>query len=416
MKTQAPAKRRRRLPPRTGAYVGLIAVVGMLNLLGLVMVLSSSSVQAQRYHGSPWFFFNRQVLWVAIATTGLVVMSRIDYRRLRVLGAPIIAISSVLMLIVLIPGVGITVSGSARWLGFGPFRMQPSELAKLGLLIFAADLLARRGEKMYDKRQTLYPVMGAFLLVATLLMAQPDLGTTLVTGGIVIGVLFLAGLPLPSMVSLGLGAAITTFLLARFEPYRWQRMTSFLDPFADASNTGYQAAQGRVALAAGGLLGVGLGSSRAKWGFLPAAHTDFIFAIIGEELGLVGTLSVLAMFATFAALGVRSTMRAPDRFGMLLAGGVTAWIVGQATINVGAVVGLLPITGVPLPFVSAGGSSLVPLMAGVGVLLNITRQSGSATRPPTGSTKVGADAPRVKVKVTAKAKTKAAAAEATGGA
>jgi len=193
-------------------------------------------------------------------------------------------------------------------------------------------------------------------------------------------------------------------------------MKSFLDPFADASNTGYQAAQGRVALAAGGLLGVGLGSSRAKWGFLPAAHTDFIFAIIGEELGLVGTLSVLAMFATFAALGVRSTMRAPDRFGMLLAGGVTAWIVGQATINVGAVVGLLPITGVPLPFVSAGGSSLVPLMAGVGVLLNITRQSGSATRPPTGSTKVGADAPRVKVKVTAKAKTKAAAAEATGGA
>ena len=372
----------RRLPPRTGAYVGLIFVVGLLNLLGLVMVLSSSSVQAQRYHGSPWFFFNRQVIWVALATAALVVMSRVDYRRLRNIGAPLLVVSGALMIAVLIPGVGITVGGSARWLGYGPFRMQPSELAKLGLLFFAAELLARRGQKMHDKRQTLYPVLGAFALVAVLLMVQPDLGTTLVSGGIVFGVLFLAGLPMGTMTGLGLGAAAVTFLLARFEPYRWQRMTSFLDPFADVSNTGYQAAQGRVALAAGGLLGVGLGSSRAKWGFLPAAHTDFIFAIIGEELGLIGSLAVLGMFGTFAALGVRSTMRAPDRFGMLLAGGVTAWIIGQATINIGAVVGLLPITGVPLPFVSAGGSSLVPLMAAVGVLLNITRQSGSATRKP----------------------------------
>jgi cell division protein FtsW len=372
----------RRLPPRTGAYVGLIAVVGMLNLLGLVMVLSSSSVQAQRYHGSPWYFFNRQVLWVALATAALVVMSRIDYRRLRNVGAPLLVTSGVLMVVVLIPGVGITVGGSARWLGVGPLRMQPSELAKLGLLIFAAELLARRGQKMNDKRQTLYPVLGAFALVACLLMVQPDLGTTLVSGGIVFGVLFLAGLPMGTMTGLGLGAALVTFMLARFEPYRWERMTSFLDPFADVSNTGYQAAQGRVALAAGGLFGVGLGSSRAKWGFLPAAHTDFIFAIIGEELGLIGSLGVLAMFGTFAALGIRSAMRAPDRFGMLVAGGVTAWIIGQATINIGAVVGLLPITGVPLPFVSAGGSSLVPLMAAVGMLLNITRQSGSASRKP----------------------------------
>jgi len=320
-------------------------------------------------------------VWVALATAVLVVMSRIDYRRLRNLGPPLLVVSGVLMIAVLIPGVGITVSGSARWLGAGPFRMQPSELAKFGLLVFAAELLARRGQRMHDKRETLYPVIGAFVAVAVLLMAQPDLGTTLVSGAIVFGVLFLAGLPLATLSWLGVGAALVTFLLARFEPYRWQRMTSFLDPFADVSNTGYQAAQGRVALAAGGLLGVGLGSSRAKWGFLPAAHTDFIFAIIGEELGLVGTLAVLGLFATFAALGARATMRAPDRFGMLLAGGVTSWIVGQATINIGAVVGLLPITGVPLPFVSAGGSSLVPLMAAVGVLLNITRQSGSASRP-----------------------------------
>ena len=376
----SPATSRRRLP-RTGAFVGIVTVVAVLNLLGLVMVLSASSVQAQRNHGSPWFFFNRQIIWALIASAALVVMSRIDYRRLRPLGLPILAISAALMVLVLVPGVGITVSGSARWLGAGPFRMQPSELAKLGLLLFAAELLARRADRMHDKRQTLYPVLGAFFIVATLLMVQPDLGTTLVTAGIVLGLLFLAGLPLQSIAGLGLAGVVMTFLLAKVEPYRWQRMTSFLDPFADASNTGYQAAQGRVALAAGGLLGVGLGSSRAKWGFLPAAHTDFIFAIIGEELGLLGTLCVLVLFATFAALGVRTTLRAPDRFGMLLAGGVTAWIVGQATINIGAVVGLLPITGVPLPFVSAGGSSLVPLMASVGVLLNITRQSGSASKP-----------------------------------
>ncbi|MDP9442689.1 MAG: FtsW/RodA/SpoVE family cell cycle protein, partial [Actinomycetota bacterium] len=169
-------------------------------------------------------------------------------------------------------------------------------------------------------------------------------------------------------------------LLARIEPYRWQRMASFLDPFADAANTGYQAAQGRVALASGGLTGLGLGASRAKWGFLPAAHTDFIFAIIGEELGVAGALTVLGLYAGLAYLGVRTAMRAPDRFGLLLAGGVTAWLVGQATINMGAVVGLLPITGVPLPFVSSGGSSLVPMMAGIGMVLNITRHGRKPAR------------------------------------
>ncbi|HEX4978598.1 MAG TPA: putative lipid II flippase FtsW [Acidimicrobiales bacterium] len=378
--TPGPSRKAARRPPgRTGAYVALIAIVGMLNLLGLVMVLSSSSVQAEREHGSAWFYFNRQVAWVALATLVLVVTSRIDYRRLRRAGPPILGVSGILMAAVLVPGVGITVSGSARWIGVGSLRMQPSELAKLGLLLFGAELLARRGQRMHDRRETLYPLLGAYGVTAVLLMAQPDLGTTLVTGGIVFGLLFVAGLPMTTMTGLGLSAAVATFLLARFEPYRWQRMTSFLDPLADASHTGYQAAQGRVALAAGGLFGVGLGSSRAKWGFLPAAHTDFIFAIIGEELGLVGTLSVIAMFATFAALGVRAALRAPDRFGTLLAGGVTAWIVGQATVNLGAVVGLLPITGVPLPFVSAGGSSLVPLMAAVGVLLNVTRAGGSAS-------------------------------------
>ena len=257
--------------------------------------------------------------------------------------------------------------------------MQPSELAKLGLLLFSADLLSRRADKVGDFKATTRPVLGAFGLIAFLLLLQPDLGTTLVTGCIVIGILFLAGTPLHWMGGIGIGAALTTLLLAKVEPYRWRRMTSFLDPFADVSNTGYQAAQGRIALANGGLSGLGLGASRAKWGFLPAAHTDFIFAIIGEELGLAGSVCVLLLFGAFAYLGVRAALRAPDRFGFLLAGGVTAWVLGQAVINIGAVVGLLPITGVPLPFVSSGGSSLVPMMAGLGMLLNVTRQG---RRPP----------------------------------
>jgi cell division protein FtsW len=364
--------------------VFLLLVIAVLTLLGLVMVLSASSVQALRDHGSSWYFFNRQLLWVAIGTAAMVATSRVDYRRWRGFAIPLLGVAMVLMLLVLVPGIGISVGGSSRWLGRGPLRMQPSELAKLGLLLFGADLLARRADRVHDWRQTLRPVVGFYLGVAVLLLAQPDLGTALVTGSIVMGLLFLAGTPLPWMGLLMCGAGAGTLLLAKVEPYRWRRMTSFLDPFADVSNAGYQAAQGRVALASGGLSGVGLGASRAKWGFLPAAHTDFIFAIIGEELGLVGALVVIILFCGLAYLGVRSALRAPDRFGFLLAGGITAWVLGQAVINIGAVIGLLPITGVPLPFVSSGGSSLVPMMAAMGMLLNVTRHGripGKRPRP-----------------------------------
>ena len=374
-----PKPARRKAPPPPATYVLLLLVVGALTVIGLVMVLSASSVQALRVQGSSWYFFNRQILWVALGAAALVTTSRVDYRRWRTIAVPVLGVAIALMVLVLVPGVGIRVSGSSRWLGAGPFRMQPSELAKLGLLLFAADLLARRSDKIADWKATTRPVLAFFGAVAFLLLLQPDLGTTLVTGSIVVGLLFLAGTPLHWMGGIGIASALTTLALAKVEPYRWRRMTSFLDPFADVSNTGYQAAQGRIALASGGLTGVGLGASRAKWGFLPAAHTDFIFAIIGEELGLAGSLSVLLLFAVFVYLGARAALRAPDRFGFLLAGGVTAWVLGQAVINIGAVVGLLPITGVPLPFVSSGGSSLVPMMAGLGMLLNVTRQG---RRPP----------------------------------
>jgi cell division protein FtsW len=278
-----------------------------------------------------------------------------------------------MLLAVLVPGIGIRVNGSARWLGVGQWRLQPSELAKLALLFFVADLLTRRSSRMDETRYVVWPVMAAFLGTAALIMAEPDMGTTLVLGSIVFGVLFVAGAPLLTMGKIAALGAVGSFGMAVLEPYRWRRMTAFRHPFADAGNTGYQSAQGLLALGSGKVTGVGLGASRASWGFLPNPHTDFIFAIIGEQTGLLGSLLVISLFAAFAFLGVRAALRAPDRFGMLLAAGITSWIVGQAVINVGAVVGLLPVTGVPLPFVSFGGSSLVIAMGAVGILLNVAR-------------------------------------------
>ena len=367
-------KPRRPIQPLPTGFVLLLAVVVFLDIIGLVMVLSASSVQSLRNNGSAWEFFARQLLWLTAAVGVMIGAMRFDYHRLRPLSKPVLGVSLALLALVLVPGVGITVSGSTRWLGTSMWRMQPSELSKIGVLLYCADLLARRSGKMGDWRLSMLPVLVCFGSVAVLIMAQPDMGTTLATGCIALTLLWVAGARLSHMFLLVISTAVLSFIVGMAEPYRRARMLSFLDPWKDASATGYQAAQGLVALGSGQWFGVGVGQSRAKWGFLPNAHTDFIFAIIGEELGLVGALLVLALFVAFAVLGVRTALRAPDRFGMLLAAGVTAWIVGQAFINIGAVVGLVPITGVPLPFISFGGSALVITMAAVGMLLNVARQ------------------------------------------
>ncbi|PLS76434.1 MAG: putative lipid II flippase FtsW, partial [Actinobacteria bacterium] len=351
----------------------LAAIVAVLCLIGLVMVLSASSVLALREYGTSWLFFGRQVLWLLLGAAALVVTSRVDYHRWGRLGLPMLVASLVLLALVLVPGVGITVSGSTRWLGTSSWRIQPSELAKLAVLVFAAYYLARVSQGPID-RLAVRVVLGVFATVGLFVMRQPDMGTTLVLGCIVLALLFVAGTPLRAMAALGAGALAVTLVVGLAAPYRRARMVSFLNPWADAGNTGYQVVQSLVGLGTGRWSGVGLGASRAKWGFLPNAHTDFIFAIIGEELGLVGTLFVLALFMGFAVLGVRTALRAPDRFGTLLAAGITAWVVGQAMINIGAVTGVVPVTGVPLPFVSFGGSSLVILLAAVGMLLNVAAQ------------------------------------------
>jgi cell division protein FtsW len=351
-----------------------ITCISLLGL-GLVMILSASSVSAFTAYGSSFKFFFRQLIWAAIGVVAFIVMSRIDYKRLKGLGYIVYGAAALLLVAVLVPGVGITVGGSSRWVGFGPLTFQPSELAKLALVLFAAEIFSRKRESLLDDPwHTILPIVPALGVLALLVMMQPDLGTTLLLGSIGLGMLFIAGAPLRYILPLGVlgvGLAAAGSLTA---DYRRARVFAFLDPWADPLNTGYQTIQSLIALGSGGWFGVGLGASRQKWSYIPNAHTDFIFAILGEEMGLFGTLVVVGMFVFLAYLGLRAARRAPDRFGMLLAAGITIWITAQAMVNIGAVTSLLPITGVPLPLVSFGGSSLVILLAACGILTNIARQ------------------------------------------
>jgi len=354
----------------------LFAVIVVLNLIGLVMVLSSSSVSALHHHGSSYYYFERQLLWLGLGGIAFVIALRTDYHRLRALAWPGLLASIGMLAIVLLPGIGSNVNGSSRWIGVGTFGIQPSEFAKLGVLIFAADLLARRSAWIEDTRVTLRPVLVAFGAVALLIMLQPNLGTTIVIATITFSVLFVAGVRLGPLVGYGSLGSVLALGAAMGESYRRARLTAFLNPWNDPQNTGYQTIQSLVALASGGWFGLGLGQSRAKWGFLPYAYTDFIFAIIAEELGFFGALLVVALFVALAFLGVRTALQAPDPFGRLLAIGITTWLTVQAFVNIGAVIGVLPITGVPLPFISFGGSSLLATMAASGILLNVARRSG----------------------------------------
>jgi cell division protein FtsW len=376
--TRRPPARSATAPGGPTTFALLAAVVALLSVVGLVMVLSASSVQALEETGSTWTYFVRHAVYVAAGTVALLIGIRVDYRRWRRFVLPLIGVSWLLLVAVLIPGVGIDVNGAGRWVGAGSLRFQPAELAKLAMLLFAADLLARRQDRMAESRLTLRPVLVVVGVTAVLMLLQPDLGSTIVIGAIVMGVLFVSGVPLLRLTGVVAAGGAGAVFLALRAPYRRRRILAFLDPSADPANVGYHINQSLMGVASGGLLGVGLGASRAKYGFLPNAHTDFIFAIISEELGLLGGLAVVACFVGFALLGTKAAIAAPDRFGTLVAGGITAWVVVQAFVNIGGVIGILPITGVTLPFISFGGSSLVLIMGASGILLNIARQGRAA--------------------------------------
>ncbi|MDH5290178.1 MAG: putative lipid II flippase FtsW, partial [Acidimicrobiia bacterium] len=358
---------------RMAAY--LTATFLGLTLFGLVMVLSASSVSSlHQLANSPFFQFKRQALWAGVGAVAFVVASRIDYRRVRFLAGPSMLVTLALLVAVLVPGLGIAENGSRRWLGVGPMVIQPSELAKLSLIVFVADLLARRERRMDRPELTVRPVMLILVILSGLIVVQPKLGTPIIMSSVVILMLFVSGARMRSLLSWVTVAGVAATILAYSAPYRRQRLLAFMDPWKDPLGIGMQSVQSQVGIASGGLYGVGLGASRAKWGFLPFAYTDFIFAIVAEEVGLIGASALIGGFLLIAWLGLRTALGAPDRFGTLLAAGITCWLLVQAFLNIGMVLGVLPITGEALPFISAGGSSLVVTLTAAGLLTSVARR------------------------------------------
>jgi cell division protein FtsW len=355
----------------------LLGSAGFLTAVGLVMVLSAGSVSAaQGYGGNSFWYFERQVVYAAAGVAIALGIARVPYKVWQVLSIPLLAVSAILMLIAAHPSSGTAYYGASRWIDIGPITLQPSEFAKLGIVAFTATILTRKWGRLDELGHLLVPLGPVVALVAGLGVLQRDLGTTLILFGSVFILLFAAGVRLRYLVVSGAIAVGGAAYLIFGEAYRRTRFFgAFLDPWADPKGSGYQLIQGLIAIGSGGWLGTGLGTSRAKWDFLPNAHSDFIFAVIGEELGLIGALVVLVAFGLLIYAGIRIAVHATDRFGRLLAAGIIAWIGLQTVINLGAVTGLLPITGVPLPLVSFGGTALVVTLAGVGVLASIARSS-----------------------------------------
>lgn len=359
--------------PLTPYYLVLGATI-LLTTLGLVMVMSASSIESFVVNGSSYAVAQKQAIWVIIGIPLLMVASRLPVRAFRVMAIPAIVVTLVLLVLVLVPGIGVSVAGNQNWIDFGgPFRIQPAEAAKLALVLWGADLLVRKRRLLDQYRHLMIPLLPVSALVVGLVLLGGDLGTSLILMAVVAGLLFVAGAPMRLFVLLGAFSLSVIAFMTMQRSARLSRFQSFLDPFADYEGAGWQAAHSVFALASGGWWGVGLGASAEKWGGLPEAHTDFIFAVIGEELGLVGTLTVLLVFAALIMGALQIAMLTDDLFVRYAAGAVVVWIGVQMIINIGGVLTVLPITGVPLPLVSYGGSALLPTMFALGMLLAFAR-------------------------------------------
>jgi len=366
--------------PLTSYYLVLGATL-LLTMLGLVMVLSASSIRGLRWFSDSFYFVDKQAIWVGIGLPILWVASRLPVRAYRALAYPLLLGTLGLLVLVAVPGLGHEVNGNRNWLVLtDSIRIQPAEFAKLALVIWGADLIARKQSlKLLGRVRHLFvPLVPAVLVIVGLVLIGGDLGTAVILVAVLLALLWFAGTPIRFFALLVTGTALAATYFATIDGERVSRLTAFRDPFADMLDTGYQAGQGLYALASGGVFGVGLGASRQKWGALPEPHTDFIFAIIGEELGLVGTLVVLALVVTLAYGGMRIALRTSDPFVRLAAAGITSWLMVQSVVNIGAVLGLLPIAGLPLPLVSYGGSALLPTLFGLGMLLSFARAEPDA--------------------------------------
>ena len=373
-------------PMRFGAWLArpmtsfhlMVSVAALLTTLGLIMVLSASGVHSYDEGGSPWTIFARQVMWAGVGLFACWFALRLPVRFMRRMAFPAFAVTIVMLVLVLIPGIGKVANGTRGWFVFGGLSMQPSELTKIAFVIWGAHLLAARRMERASLREMLVPLIPAAVIALALIVSQPDLGQTVSLGIILLALLWFAGLPLKVFVSSLLATVSAAAVLAVSAGYRSTRVRSWLDPSADAQGAGYQARQAKFALANGGVFGDGLGQGTAKYNYLPNAHNDFIFAIIGEELGFIGAFGLLCLFGLFAYTGMRIAKRSADPFLRLLTATATAWVIGQVFINVGYVIGLLPVTGIQLPLISAGGTSTATTLFMIGLMANAARHEPDA--------------------------------------
>ncbi|MFH1655111.1 MAG: putative lipid II flippase FtsW [Candidatus Omnitrophota bacterium] len=353
--------------------ISLVIITSILICLGVVMIYSTSSIYAWQKLGDPAYFLKRHILYIMLGTILTLLIMSIDYRLLQRHAKSIMLISLFLLILVLIPGVGREISGARRWFRFFGLSFQPAEFAQLAMIIYVASFLSRENKNIKDFYSGFLPVITVLGIFTILILVQPDLGMSVALVTIAFFMLFVGGIRLAHLGAIALLSLPVLYLLIYRVPYRLSRIVSFWDPWKDPKGSGFQLIQSQLALGSGGMLGVGLGRGMQKLFYLPAAHTDFIFSIIGEELGLIGTLSVVVLFILFIWLASKIAMNATDSFGHYLGIGITAVIAFEAIVNIGVSTGTLPTKGLPLPFISYGGTSLVLDMISVGLLLNISK-------------------------------------------
>jgi cell division protein FtsW len=353
--------------------VSIAVIVSVLISLGVTMIYSSSGIYALQELGDKTYFLHRHLLFLVIGLLAALAMMSFDYRALRKFSKPLLFIVVLMLVAVLVPGIGKASFGARRWFKVGPINFQPSELAKLVILVYVADFLSRKQNKIKDFWEGFLPLVIVMGVFCALIVKQPDLGNCVLVAVITIILMFVAGAKLRHIGLLGLLASPVLFFLVVMVPYRMRRIMAFINPWDDAQGIGFQLSQSQIALGSGGVFGVGLGKSAQKLFYLPAAHTDFILSIIGEELGLLGTTAVIILFMAFIFQGARIAKRAADPFGYYLAFGIVILLGLQAVVNIGVSIGALPTKGLPLPFISYGGSALIFNMMACGLLLNISR-------------------------------------------
>ncbi len=356
----------------TPDFILLIVTLALLTV-GLIMVYSASAVWADYKFSDSFFFAKRQLLFAGVGVIAMLLIMNIDYWTWRKWSKPIIIICFIMLILVLIPGIGVERNGSRSWIGVGAFSVQPSEFMKLAMIAYLAKFLSENQKKITSFRKGLMPSLVLVFTAFGMIMLQPDLGTGTVMVGTCIAMIFVAGARISHFVILGLIGVAGFVGLVLSAPYRIKRITSFLNPWEDPLGSGFQIIQSLYAIGPGGLFGLGLGQSRQKFFYLPEPQTDFIFAILAEELGFIGGSLVLLLFSLLLWRGIRIALGAPDLYGSFLAVGIIAMVAIQVMINIGVVTGLMPVTGITLPFLSYGGSSLTLMLMAIGVLLNISR-------------------------------------------